>query len=666
METEMEVEESLTVVIHPLDGIMSNDDSQWLGSLRRLRDDIIGNKRNKKNYLKTRLLFRLHEFLASSDTDEDIKIISAVIMTSLALGGQENAQILIENGSFEIVVKALSSDNVLLIENCLRCLKYLLKHPSCPKKCFLEEAFVQKLIDLLYNSNTIKECVTDIMSSCCSNEEYQDFLCKMGVVENVCPLITSPVRRVQLSSLKFLVSLVSNNERAAMKVNETMYGNESITSIIGRSMSRGEEVELQTVKAKFLTNMYRCKSLEANNPLIVKKALTTLVRMCQSDKTWEQRVEGAETLAHLIEVDTELQKTAAICENVLQSLSQYFKYPGSWIDKDLMPKEKDGIIVGNELRQAAFKAFASLGANDEEIRKKIIETETVMRHIVQGLSDPVAKVQLAAVRCMLSLSRSVQLQRTTFQDYSVCQPLMKLIKNASDELMTVASSTLCNLLLEFSPSKEPLINQGVVDVLVDLSKRDECSLRLNGVWGLMNIAFKAEQSTKKLIISTLGTEHLNKLLLDSSEVIMKTLGLIRNLLSNQPQHIDEIMHQHGKDISEAVLMIIKSDRGSEVKEQAVCILGNAADSETGKNFIMTNDDILNSLKTYMSNDIDINLQTATVICLGNLVQTDDGAKGRQEKLRNMGFEELLKKMLATDHQQLYEKVKSTLSQFQSL
>lgn len=213
-----------------------------------------------------------------------------------------------------------------------------------------------------------------------------------------------------------------------------------------------------------------------------------------------------------------------------------------------------------------------MGANDEEIRKKvvdskeviillivfiycavqIIETETVMRHIVQGLSDPVAKVQLAAVRCMHSLSRSVQSLRTTFQDYSVWQPLMKvilkifykiivnvnrflkLIKNASDELMKVASSTLCNLLLEFSPSKEPLISQGVVDVLVDLSKREERSLRLNGVWGLMNLAFKAEHSSKKLIISTLGTEHLNMLLLDSSrEVVMKTLGLIRNLLSNQ-------------------------------------------------------------------------------------------------------------------------------------
>ena len=32
---------------------------------------------------------------------------------------------------------------------------------------------------------------------------------------------------------------------------------------------------------------------------------------------------------------------------------------------------QDDIVVGNELRQAAFKAYASLGANDEDIRKKV-------------------------------------------------------------------------------------------------------------------------------------------------------------------------------------------------------------------------------------------------------------------------------------------------------
>lgn len=87
------------------------------------------------------------------------------------------------------------------------------------------------------------------------------------------------------------------------------------------------------------------------------------------------------------------------------------------------------------------------------ISPQIIETENLMEHMVNGLSDPVTKVQMAAVRCLHSLSRSVQMLRTSFQDHSVWKPLMKILRNSNDEVLTVASSTLCNLLLEFSPSK---------------------------------------------------------------------------------------------------------------------------------------------------------------------------------------------------------------------
>ena len=57
---------------------------------------------------------------------------------------------------------------------------------------------------------------------------------------------------------------------------------------------------------------------------------------------------------------------------------------------------------------------------------QIIETEHMMEHIVNGLSDPVTKVQLSAVRCMHSLSRSVQQLRTSLHDHTVWKPLMQV------------------------------------------------------------------------------------------------------------------------------------------------------------------------------------------------------------------------------------------------
>lgn len=62
--------------------------------------------------------------------------------------------------------------------------------------------------------------------------------------------------------------------------------------------------------------------------------------MCKTDKTWEERVEGADTLAYLIEVDVNLQRIAAISDHILVTLSEYFKYPGSPLDASLMPTKK--------------------------------------------------------------------------------------------------------------------------------------------------------------------------------------------------------------------------------------------------------------------------------------------------------------------------------------
>lgn len=63
---------------------------------------------------------------------------------------------------------------------------------------------------------------------------------------------------------------------------------------------------------------------------------------------------------------------------------------------------------------------------------------------------------------------------------------------------------------------------------------------------------QAEQKLKSKIIDTLGTDRIFQLLSDSDErVIMKTLGLLRNLLSNT-LHIEIIMSEHSSEVLRAV------------------------------------------------------------------------------------------------------------------
>lgn len=80
--------------------------------------------------------------------------------------------------------------------------------------------------------------------------------------------------------------------------------------------------------------------------------------------------------------------------------------------------------------EAALKVYASLSANDEDIRQRVIKTDGLMNTIVTSLSAASPPVQLAAVRCLHSLSRSVQTLRTTFQvidDDSLCMCVCELV-----------------------------------------------------------------------------------------------------------------------------------------------------------------------------------------------------------------------------------------------
>lgn len=256
-------------------------------------------------------------------------------------------------------------------------------------------------------------------------------------------------------------------------------------------MSQDKSNEMQLLSAKCMTYLYRAGAVESDDKRIVYKTLPSLVRMCKKDKEPALRASAADILSYLTEVETkvlnrfymfkncilklnhpfQLQQTASICDHLIATLAELLKYQPSCISvsSDMtsdnifsnqpitsatVRKLEQEVKLSQDMKQAAFKAFASLGANDEDIRKKIIETEYLMDHVINGLSDPNIKIRLSALRCLHSLSRSVQQLRTTFQDHAVWVPLRNLLHNASDDILTVASSTLCNLLLEFSPSKQ--------------------------------------------------------------------------------------------------------------------------------------------------------------------------------------------------------------------
>ncbi|KAG8000982.1 Armadillo repeat-containing protein 8, partial [Nibea albiflora] len=630
---------------HYVDRLFDPDPQKVLQGVIDMKNAVIGNNKQKANLIVLGAVPRLLYLLQQSSSSLELRTECSVVLGSLAMGTENNIKSLVDCHIIPALLQGLLCPDLIFIEACLRCLRTVFISPVTPVQLlYTDSTVIPHLMSLLSRSQRTQEYITQIFSHCCKTPEHQTVLFNHGAIQNIAPLLISPSYKVRMQALKCFSVLAYENTQVSMTLVNVLVDGELLSQVFVRMMQRDQPIEMQLTAAKCLTYMCRAGAIRTDDSCIVLKTLPCLVRMCSKEHLLEERVEGAETLAYLMEPDVELQRIASTTDHLVAMLADYFKYPSSVSAITDIKRLDHDLKHAHELRQAAFKLYASLGSNDEDIRKKITETENMMDRIVSGLSESSIKVRLAAVRCLHSLSRSVQQLRTSFHDHAVWKPLMKLLQNAPDEVLVMASSTLCNLLLEFSPSKEPILESGVIELLCSLTQSDSPALRVNGIWALMNMAFQADQKVKGEIVRCLGTEQLFRLLSDpDTNVLMKTLGLLRNLLSTRP-HIDQIMSSHGKQIMQAVTLILEAEHSIEVKEQTLCILANIADGNTAKELIMTNDDMLQKIKYYMGHS-NVKLQLAATFCISNLIwNEEDGSQERQDKLREMGFVDILHKL----------------------
>ncbi|XP_061698637.1 armadillo repeat-containing protein 8 isoform X2 [Syngnathoides biaculeatus] len=649
---------------HYVDRLFDPDPQKVLQGVIDMKNAVIGNNKQKANLIVLGAVPRLLYLLQQSSSTLELRTECAVVLGSLAMGTENNIKSLVDCHIIPALLQGLLCPDLIFIEACLRCLRTVFISPVTPVQLlYTDRTVIPHLMSLLSRSHRTQEYTTQIFSHCCKTPEHQTVLFNHGAIQNIAPLLISPSYKVRMQALRCFSVLAYENTQVSMTLVNVLVDGELLSQVFVRMMQRDQPIEMQLTAAKCLTYMCRAGAIRTDDSCIVLKTLPCLVRMCSKDHLLEERVEGAETLAFLMEPDVELQRIASTTDHLVAMLADYFKYPSSVSAIADIKRLDHDLKHAHELRQAAFKLYASLGSNDEDIRKKITETENMMDRIVSGLSESSIKVRLAAVRCLHSLSRSVQQLRTSFHDHAVWKPLMKLLQNAPDEVLVMASSTLCNLLLEFSPSKEPILESGVIELLCSLTQSESPALRVNGIWALMNMAFQADQKVKVEIVQCLGTEQLFRLLSDpDGNVLMKTLGLLRNLLSIRP-HIDQIMNSHGKQIMQAVTLILEAEHCVEVKEQTLCILANIADGNTAKELIMTNDDMLQKIKYYMGHS-NVKLQLAATFCISNLIwNEEDGSQERQDKLRELGFVDMLHKLSQACDANLCDRAKTAMQQY---
>ncbi|XP_058119990.1 armadillo repeat-containing protein 8-like [Anopheles ziemanni] len=640
----MDVENSRSYI----DELYSEENCKCQEAIVCLKNAVIGSNKKKGSIISQGIVPRLIGLLCNANKPLQLRIDAGIVLGSLAKGTESQVHSLMRFNTVEVLIAIVFDPctDERLMETCLGALQTIVQYPFAPLDLIHSDINnIKRLIQIAApkSSFSCQAYVVNIFVPLCHSSHQQKNLCQAEVIPFLARLMISDNTTLQVPALKCLAAMCFTNKSVSNVVHSTYHAERSILDILTALLSRTRDVQVQLSASRCLTYLHRSGALPAEDYRIVYKTLPCLARLCSDEFDEDTRATAAETLAYLAEIDSELQRLAAISNHLIASLANLVKCPS---------------VLS---RQGAFRCFASLAANDEEIRKRIIEMEGLMEEVLSGLKDCCPEVRLSAVRCLHSLSRSVQLLRTTFQDHSVWRPLMNLlVGDPSLELQTVVTSTICNLLLEFSPAKEPMLESGAVEMLCELTKHVDPALRLNGSWALMNMAFQAEQHVKTKIINKLGMDRIFQLLGDRDErVIMKTLGLLRNLLS-KTLHIETIMSEHSSEVLRAVSLVLDDPHPPEVKEQALIIISNITAGAREKDYVLQDEKIVKKIRDFLVAN-DNKLQMGAVFVVRNLLDKSS----RRQILRKWGFLDNLEQLLRMTPRdsQFYEDIRHEILRF---
>lgn len=138
------------------------------------------------------------------------------------------------------------------------------------------------------------------------------------------------------------------------------FGGKSVTDHLVALMARDRPVPMQLAAARCLTYLHRAGAISADDGKILYKTLPCLVRMCRKENRRAEKALGAETLAYLIEVDTELQRIASISDHLIQNLSLFLVKPNQSTANGDFNEDPPSLKEVQNLKQAALRVTIGL------------------------------------------------------------------------------------------------------------------------------------------------------------------------------------------------------------------------------------------------------------------------------------------------------------------
>lgn len=647
--------------------------AHWPAAILTLKNEVIGSNREKTQAVAHGLVVRLLQWLQDDTVGVDFKTEVVILLASLAKGSQGTTDTMVQQKTVPILLKCLSNLNLQYAEAILRCLRSIFLFNTDAIDCLYEEnqhgsSYIPHLLSLLQCSLMCQECITTILEKGCNTRDQQMYLLQSNALTYLAPLLSSTCYRVQMPTLHCVANMCYKNTAVCSAVADEP----DLIAVVVSLLARDRPSEMQLAAARVLTYLHRTGTISAKDPIINRKTIGTLVRMCKRDRPLEENVKGAETLAYLIEVDPDLQVTASITDHLMCTLQHYLHYTDV---KKVSSCDKKEVDWGSEMKRAALLAFASLSANDEEIRDKVIREVRMVDHILTSMGSSQKREVAAALRCLQSLTRSVQQIRTVLHDNAVWNPLIQMLQTSDREIMVLAVTCLCNLVLDFSPSKQALLQHNALEILSEYCHSNDHTIRINAVWAVMSLSYYSSESLRERIVTTVGVDSLRMRLEDPIGLIrQKALGIVRNLFTavfdsedreisavavpkidkrtGDRTVIDRMVKLLGSEIIDSLFRTIRSQSlHPEVIEQALCAISNMADGPSCKGHIIGRTEDLQAILKFLTSshyperEAIRCLQVPAIQFFNNLVETsDEGAYQRMLVLKDLGVQKVLEDM----------------------
>ena len=455
----------------------------------------------------------------------------ATVISSLATGNQHNIELLIAAGALPPLLDTLASSDPKMVDAGVRALRAIVQHPSACSSHVFQTSHINDLISLLGESPApssvsihIAEVAASILARIAENDpQARDAIASTSATSFLVKWLHgrwSVYPKVQEAVLDALASLCKDNPRVAKSVafSHLLDGQKVMAIFIDLVKDKRASTRLSAIAC--ITHLSRTSSIpREHQQSIVLIVLPTLIRLFSDSSPINSSLgtnlstisERAMALfATLVSESQELQ-SAAMEGSAITKLAEIASTilsadPGA--DSKAVkidPEQSSSTSVastGDKLRESCLLAISGCCSLKEECRKQVIDSK-LLPYIIAALSNKTIGIRAAACRCTRSLSRSVKNLRTTLMDAGIANPLFDLLYDASIDVQTTASATICNIVLDFSPMKAVVLEKGVLNRLVELVNGQDRVLRLNAVWALKNMLFQADSPTKAAVMKAL-------------------------------------------------------------------------------------------------------------------------------------------------------------------